>query len=127
MKKICLLLALFLMTGSFGLYAQTLRNTQWKGFFGDPLNDTLTIHFHTDSSFVSDSHGGIIVVSHFSLSGDTLHFKDTGGQYPCMDQDGVYKWKIDGSTLLFALINDSGCEGRTHIVDVKWIRAAAKP
>ena len=37
--------------------AQSLVNTNWKAYIGDPVNDTLVLHIKADSSFVTDRSG----------------------------------------------------------------------
>lgn len=89
MKK-TMLLVFFLLFGLAGpqLHAQSLKNTNWKAYFGDPLYDTLTLHIRTDSSFVTDKSGNAVVRSVCKVSADTLSLTDYDGQYACPNATG---------------------------------------
>jgi hypothetical protein len=106
------------------LYAQSIQNTNWKAFLADPLNDTLTIHIRTDSSFVTNSKGDVLVRSNYTIAGDTLIISDYGtGDYVCPDMKGSYKFVHNGDNLVFTLIDDP-CEGRAQTLNgSKWIKA----
>jgi hypothetical protein len=125
MKKLLLLTIIFFSMCAVKLNAQSLVNTSWKGFFGDPINDTLTLHFQKDTFFVSNANGDAVVRSILKISKDTMTITDFDGQYMCPQSDGVYKYSIDGDNLGFTLVTD-GCEGRNAITQIKWIRAAPK-
>ena len=124
MKKIILFTGLFCLTSTlFQLHAQSINNSNWKAFFGDPFNDTLTIHIHGDSSFVTKSDGEVLVRSNYTIAGDTITISDYGtGEYACPDK-GKYKINLKGDSLILTLIDDP-CEGRaTSLSGLKWIRA----
>jgi hypothetical protein len=125
MKKLLLLTIIFFSMCAVKLNAQSLVNTSWKGFFGDPINDTLTIHFQKDTFFVSNTNGDVVVRSILKISKDTMTITDFDGQYMCPQSDGVYKYSIAGDNLALTLVTDA-CEGRNGITQIKWTRAAPK-
>jgi hypothetical protein len=125
MKKIILLATLFCSSCILSqLCAQSIQNTDWKAFVADPLNDTLTIHIRSDSSFVTNSKGEVLVRSSYTIAGDTLTILDYGtGDYVCPDMKGRYKFIRSGDNLAFTLIDDP-CEGRAQTLNgSKWTKA----
>ena len=125
MKKILFFAALFCLPFTLSqLYAQSIQNTDWKAFIADPLNDTLTIHIRTDSSFVTNRNGEVLVRSSYTIAGDTLTILDYGtGDYVCPDMKGRYKFIRSGDNLAFTLIDDP-CEGRAQTLNgSKWTKA----
>ena len=106
------------------LHAQSINNTNWKAFFGDEINDTLTIHIQGDSSFVTKSSGEVIVRSSYRIEGNTFTISDYGtGEYTCPDAKGKYKINLTGDSLVFTLIDDA-CEGRANSLNgLKWVKA----
>jgi hypothetical protein len=125
MKKLLLLAFIFFTMGAIKLNAQSLANTAWKGFFADPINDTLTLHFQKDTFYVTNTNGDMLVRSVLKISKDTMTVTDFDGQYMCPQSDGVYKYIIAGDNLNFVLVADP-CDGRNNITQIKWIRAAGK-
>ncbi len=123
MKKLIVILAIFFIAGPNMLNAQNLIGTAWRGYFGDPINDTITFHILKDTSYVTGTKGDTLVVSHCTISHDTLTLSDIGGIYQCNQSDGVYKIKVDDNQLHFILVSD-GCEGRGAITEMVWMRAA---
>jgi hypothetical protein len=121
MKKITLLAVFFFSSLVVtSLHAQTLSNTNWKAYIGDPLNDTITLHIKTDSSFVTNKAGDVLVRSLCKLSTDTLTLTDYDGPNACPAQPGKYKLSITVDTLIFILISDD-CEGRAGVLNnLKW-------
>jgi hypothetical protein len=128
MKHFTLFLALFLAAALSRADAQSLVNTNWKAYIGDPVNDTLVLHIKADSSFVTDRSGAAVVRSVCKIAHDTLSLDDFDGQFACPSQVGKYKVAISGDQLVFTLIDDP-CDGRAGALPVtKWMRApAAKP
>jgi hypothetical protein len=125
MKKILFFAALFCSPCILShLYAQSIQNTDWKAFIADPLNDTLIIHIRTDSSFVTNRNGEVLVRSSYTIAGDTLTILDYGtGDYVCPDMKGRYKFIRSGDNLAFTLIDDP-CEGRAQTLNgSKWTKA----
>jgi hypothetical protein len=126
MKKIILITGLFLLASSvFHLQAQSINNKNWKAFFAEPFNDTLTLHIRSDSSFVTLSNGEVLVQSACKITGDMITITDySTGQYSCPDVTGKYKINLNGDSLTLALIEDS-CEGRAQALNgVKWIKVS---
>jgi len=101
--------------------AQSINNRDWKAFFADPINDTLTLHVHSDSSFVTNSKGDVMLRTNCILTADTLTLADySEGEHSCPDAKGKYKINLSGKTFTLSLIDDP-CEGRAHALDgVKW-------
>ena len=126
MKLIILFLSFVLITHQSDLKAQSLANTNWKGFFSSPLNDTITIHFKSDSSFVTTSKDEKVVMSKLILSGDTVSFEDYDGIYACLGMQGKYKYTITNGLLNFTLVDDS-CDGRQAITQMSWIKSNTMP
>jgi len=122
MKKMILLVSIFcLATFVSHVCAQSISNKNWKAFFADPINDTLTLHVHADSSFVTSSKGEVMLRTNCIISGDTLTLADySEGEHSCPDAKGKYKINLDGKSFTLSLIDDA-CEGRAHALDgVKW-------
>jgi len=120
MSKIGIFLCLFLAAGSLSLSAQTLVKTSWSGYYGDPINDTITIHYLKDSSYVTSKKGDTLVLSKNYMNRDTIKITDAGGMYPC-PSEGVYTYIIKENNLHFMLVSDD-CEGRTVITDIVWTK-----
>ena len=126
MKKIILTAGLFLLiSAAFHIEAQSIINKNWKAYFAEPFNDTLTLHIRTDSSFVTLSNGEVLVQSTCKITGDILTLTDySTGQYSCPDVTGKYKINLSGDSFTLTLIEDS-CEGRGQALNgVKWVRAS---
>jgi len=126
MKKIILTAGLFLLiSAAFHIEAQSIINKNWKAYFAEPFNDTLTLHIRTDSSFVTLSNGEVLVQSTCKITGDIVTLTDySTGQYSCPDVTGKYKINLSGDSFTLTLIEDS-CEGRGQALNgVKWVRAA---
>jgi hypothetical protein len=130
MKKALLLTALLIGTLlSIRSNAQTqtpsLKNTNWKLFVPE-LNDTITLHIKTDSSFVTGATGEAVVRSVCKISADTLFLTDYDGQYACPNATGKYKISLsdDAGSMTLTLIDDP-CDGRANSINkAKWLRAA---
>jgi hypothetical protein len=122
MKKMILLAGAFCFTAiASQAYAQSINNRNWKAYFADPINDSLTLHVHADSSFVTDGKGEVMVRTNCILSADTLTLADySEGEHSCPDAKGKYKINLSGKTFTLSLIDDA-CEGRARALDgVKW-------
>jgi len=124
MKHLFLSLTLLLATALLSRAdAQSLVNTNWKAYIGDPVNDTLVLHIKADSSFVTDRSGAAVVRSVCKIKGDTLSLDDFDGQFACPSMVGRYKVAQTGEQLVFTLIDDP-CDGRAGALPVtKWMRA----
>jgi hypothetical protein len=121
MKKHLILSTVLFLAGSFMLSAQGIKHTAWKSYYGDPLNDTIVLHILNDSSFATGSRGDTLVLSHATISKDTLTISDISGMYPCLESDGVYRFEIKDNQLHLMLVRD-GCEGRAVIANMEWTR-----
>ena len=122
MKKMILLAGTFCFAAMASqAYAQSINNRNWKAYFADPINDSLTLHVHSDSSFVTDSKGEVMLRTNCTLSADTLILADySEGDHSCPDAKGKYKINLSGKTFTLSLIDDA-CEGRARALDgVKW-------
>lgn len=103
--------------------AQSLVNTNWKAYIGEPVNDTLVLHIKADSSFVTDRSGAAVVRSVCKIKGDTLSLDDVDGQFACPSMVGRYKVAQTGEQLVFTLIDDP-CDGRAGALPAtKWMKA----
>jgi hypothetical protein len=131
MKKALLFITLLigaLISANAQAQLPSLKNTNWKIFIPD-LNDSITLHIKTDSSYVTTTSGDPVVRSVCKVSADTLSFTDYDGQYACPNQTGKYKISLsdDGNTMTLTLIDDP-CDGRANSINkLKWTRAAAPP
>ncbi len=126
MKKIILFAGFFCLTSAvFHLHAQSINNKNWKAFFSDPFNDTLTFHIHADSSFVTNSSGEVLVRTNCTINNDTLTLSDYGtGEYVCPDMKGKYKINLNNDNFTLTLIDDP-CDGRSHALEgIKWTKAS---
>jgi hypothetical protein len=122
MKK-TMLPVFFLLFGLAGsnLHAQSLKNTNWKTYIGDPVNDTLTLHILMDTSFVTNKSGKVVVRSVCKVWTDTLSFTDYDGQYACPNGAGKYKVSVTADALVFTLIEDP-CDRANSLTGAKWTR-----
>ncbi|HEY1871778.1 MAG TPA: hypothetical protein VGG71_12020, partial [Chitinophagaceae bacterium] len=104
------------------LNAQSINNRNWKCFFSDPFNDTLTLHIHSDSTFVTTSNGEVLLKTNCMISGDTLTLLDyPTSEHACPASKGIYKINLNGNSFTLKLIDDP-CEGRGQSLDGKqWI------
>ncbi|HLZ87326.1 MAG TPA: hypothetical protein VKQ52_08800 [Puia sp.] len=121
MKHLSILLMLSLLTAVLPTAkAQSLINTHWKAYIGDPVNDSLVLHIKTDSSYVTDRNGTAVVRSVCKISADTLSLTDYDGEYACPSMTGRYKVAQSGGMLIFTLIDDP-CDGRAAALPLtKW-------
>lgn len=124
MKHLLVALLFFLATALLSRAdAQSLVNTNWKAYIGEPVNDTLVLHIKADSSFVTDRSGMAVVRSVCKIKGDTLSLDDFDGQFACPSMVGRYKVAQTGEQLLFTLIDDP-CDGRAGALPAtKWMKA----
>ena len=118
MKQATFLLLLALLT--VRSHGQSLVNTNWRTYIGDPVNDSITLHIRQDSSFVTLTNGTVVVKSRCKVSGDTLSLDDYDGQFMCPNAVGRYKVNRTGETITLALIDDP-CDGRQQsLIGSKW-------
>ena len=78
MKKMFLIAGLFCLALTSHLHAQSINNRNWKAYIADPINDTLVLHIHSDSSFVTNSKGEVMIKTNCIIAGDTLTLSDYG-------------------------------------------------
>ena len=122
MKKFILLAGFFCLAATVtNLHAQSINNRNWKAYVADPLNDTLTLHIHSDSSFVTNGKGEVLLHTNCMITGDTLTLSDYGaGEYTCPDMPGKYKINLSDYSFTLTLIDDP-CDGRAHTLNgLKW-------
>jgi len=122
MKKMILLAGVFCLASiASKVCAQSINNRDWKAYFADPINDTLMLHIHSDSSFVTNSKGEVMLRTNCILTKDTLTLADySEGEHSCPDAKGKYKVALNGKSFTLSLIDDP-CEGRARALDgVKW-------
>jgi hypothetical protein len=125
MKKLSLLAIFVLVAGAFRADAQSLQNTAWKTYVSG-LNDTLTLHIGTDSSFVSTGSGDVVIRSVVQVSADTVSMRDVDGQYACTNGTGIYKYSIKEDKLVMKMVTDP-CDNRSGAIDgITWDRAKTK-
>ena len=126
MKKIILFAGILCLGSTVShLHAQSINNRIWKAYIGDPINDTANFHIYSDSSFITNSKGEVVVHNHCKISGDTLTVVDYGAEEQgCPDMKGKYKIDLTGNSFTLTLIDDP-CEGRAHALDSrKWTESA---
>jgi len=125
MKKIILITGLCFLTSTlFHLQAQSINNKNWKAFFAEPFNDTLTLHIQSDSSFVTLSNGDVLVRTACKITGDIVTLTDySTGEYSCPGVTGKYKINLTGDTFTLTLIEDSCAERGQALNGVKWLKA----
>jgi hypothetical protein len=119
MKQATFLLILFALL-TVRSQGQSLVNTNWRTYIGDPVNDSITLHIKPDSSYVTLTNGTVVVRSHCKVSGDTLSLDDYDGQFMCPSAVGRYKVSRTGDIFTLALIDDP-CDGRQQsLIGSKW-------
>jgi len=125
MKKTILLTGIVLFASVLSLHAQSIDNKSWKAYLDAPINDTVTFHIQSDSSFVTDSNGDVVIRTRCMIADDTLTIVNQDAeQSGCPDQKGKYKISLTGDSFILALIEDA-CEGRAHALQgVKWRQVA---
>jgi hypothetical protein len=121
MKKIILLTGIVLFASAFCLHGQSIENKNWKAYLDAPINDTVTFHIQSDSSFVTNSNGDVVIRMRCFITGDTLTMVNQDAeQHGCPDQKGKYKLNYKDDSFVLTLIDDA-CEGRAHALQgVKW-------
>jgi len=102
-------------------HSQSIDNRNWKAYLTAPINDTVTFHLNSDSSFITNSNGEVVIRLSCIITADTLTMVNQDpNEHGCPDQKGVYviNFKENGFTL--DLINDA-CEGRAHaLTGITW-------
>jgi hypothetical protein len=128
MKKFILLTGLVFFLSVLSLHAQSIDNKNWKTFLDAPINDTVTFHIQSDSSFVTNSNGDVVIRIRCAIAGDTLTIVNQDAeQHGCPDQKGKYKIDLREDSFTLTMIDDA-CEGRAHALQgVKWNRVSNNP
>ncbi|HEY4206625.1 MAG TPA: hypothetical protein VGM31_07435 [Puia sp.] len=122
MRKTLFLSMALLLAGAVSLHAQALKGTSWKLYI-DELQDTLTLHIKSDTSFVTDGSGAVVVRSICTIDKDTITLKDIDGKYVCAGQPGVYTYAFIADTLTLTMVNDP-CDNRVNSINgARWTRA----
>jgi len=122
MKKTILITAVALFTSLLShLNAQSINNKDWRAYLDAPISDTVTFHIHSDSSFVTNSNGEVVIRIRCTVSGDTLTIVNQDAeQHGCPDQMGKYKIETTNDSFTLTQIEDE-CEGRSRALQgVKW-------
>src|SRR5689334_14759544 len=114
MKKLILLTGLVFFFSVLSLNAQSIDNKSWKTFLDAPINDTVTFHIQSDSSFVTNSNGDVVIRIRCTIAGNTLTIVNQDAeQHGCPDQKGKYKIDLKEDSFTLTLIEDA-CEERAH-------------
>jgi hypothetical protein len=122
MKKILLFVGFVLLASTLShLHAQSIDNRNWKAYLDAPINDTVTFHIQSDSSFVTNSNGEVVIRIRCMIAGDTLTMVNRDAEeHGRPDQKGKYMIDLKDDNLVLTLIDDA-CEGRAHALhSVKW-------
>jgi hypothetical protein len=120
MKKIILLTGIVFFTSFTSLHAQSINNKNWKAYLDAPINDTATFHIQSDSSFVTNSNGEVVVRVRCAITGDTLIMVNQDAETGCPDQKGKYNIDLKADSFILTVIEDA-CEGRAHALQgIKW-------
>lgn len=121
MKKIILLTGIVLFASASCLHAQSIDNKNWKAYLDAPINDTVTFHIQSDSSYVTNSNGDVVIRMRCFIAADTLTIiNQEADEHGCPDQKGKYKINFKGKSFVLTAIEDA-CEGRAHALQsVEW-------
>jgi hypothetical protein len=109
------------------LPGQSIDDRNWKAYLQAPINDTVTFHIHSDSSFVTNSNGEVVIRVNCLIARDTLTIvNQDGAETGCPDQKGKYKIDLKENSFQLTRIEDA-CEGRAQaITGVIWSESARK-
>lgn len=122
MKKWIISFSCLMIGFIFPSSAQSIQQASWKSYFGDPINDTITLIFGMDTMWAKNTKGDTLAISSINVSGDTITLNDVStGDYSCPDQTGIYTFTIKDGILYFALVSDA-CNGRQQITNLKWAK-----
>ena len=126
MKKVLLFAGLICFC-SVLCHAQSIDNRNWKAYLEAPINDTVTFHVHSDSSFVTNSNGEVVIRLNCTINSDTLTIvNQDGAETGCPDQKGKYKIDLKENSFKLSRIEDA-CDGRAQaITGVIWSESAKK-
>lgn len=80
---------------------------------GDYEAGGIVVSFAGDGHFRGTQAGKLMVEGTYTTKGDQIMFTDASGEIACpSDQIGTYTWRIDGSKLTLAKVDDA-CDGRS--------------
>src|SRR5438477_3629106 len=106
MKKV-ILFSGFICFFSILCHAQAIDNRNWKAYLEAPINDTVTFHIHSDSSFVTNSNGEVVIRVSCTIAHDSLIIvNQDGAEHGCPDQKGKYKIDLKENSFKLTLIED---------------------
>ncbi|HEV8508027.1 MAG TPA: hypothetical protein VGQ53_21640 [Chitinophagaceae bacterium] len=124
MKKSILITALICIACFVG-QSQSIDSRNWKAHLPAPINDTVTLHLNSDSSFIANSDGQVVIRMSCMIVGNTLTLVNQDpGEHGCPDQKGTYAINYKGKDFTLSLISDP-CEGRSHaLAGVIWTESS---
>jgi hypothetical protein len=105
--------------------SQSIDNKNWKAHLPVPINDTVTLHLNSDSSFITNSEGQVVIRMSCMVNGNTLTMvNEDPGEHGCPDQKGIYTINFKGNTFVLTVVSDA-CEGRAQaLAGVLWSESA---
>lgn len=109
-------LALCSVAAAAATLSGTYRETLHTSALGGQLNGTWTIKVKNGTYHVA-LNGHAVVHGNFTIKGNKISFKDTGGAGKCSGT-GVYKVKVTGTSLKFTKVSDPNptCAGRRAVL-----------
>ena len=122
MKKILVLtLSICLVSILPRTYGQSIDKKTWKAYLDAPINDTVSLHLNSDSSFMTNSSGQIVIRVSCTIAGDTITIvNQEADEHGCPGQKGIYTINFNDKGFTLTLVNDA-CEGRAHaLAGVTW-------
>lgn len=121
MKKFLFTATILFVSFLVHLHAQSINNKNWKAWLDAPINDSVTFHIQSDSSFVTKSNGDVAIRVSCMVANDTLTIvNQEAEEHGCPDQKGKYKIDLQDDQLILTVIDDA-CEGRSRALNsVKW-------
>jgi len=126
MKKfLALTLSICIVSILSQINAQSIDRKTWKAYLGSPINDTVSLHLNSDSSFMTNSSGQIVIRVSCTITGDILTIVNKeADEHGCPDQKGTYTINLKDNGFKLSVVNDS-CEGRAQaLAGVMWTEAA---
>ena len=124
MKK-SILITGFICVASLVSQSQSIDNKNWKANLPAPINDTVTFHLNSDSSFIANGEGQVVIRMSCAVNGNTLTMVNQNpGEHGCPDQKGTYTINFKGNDFTLSVVSDP-CEGRAHaLAGVIWTESA---
>ena len=124
MKKSILITALICLA-SLASQSQSIDSKNWKAHLPAPINDTVTLHLNSDSSFIANSDGQVVIRMSCMIVGNTLTLVNQDpGEHGCPNQKGTYTINYKGKDFTLSVVSDP-CEGRAHaLTGVTWTESA---